>query len=219
MAPGSSSPEAPDSLPGGSNEGAGEPAASTGAWGKRPAGEDFPRAFSWKDGRWDGPLVVALAALLVALFWNWAGLRVTVSGSLPSGIYIETPEAPSRGSIVLLCPPDGRATRLALRRGYFSEGHCPTGSKPLGKPVAGLPGDTVTLTTEGIFVNGERVKRSRPYGTDSRGRHVPVALGRWVLPKKTYYLFSDYRPRHSYDSRYVGPVRGDAQVVRPVWTF
>ena len=159
------------------------------------------------------------AALLLAGLWVGAGLHVTLSGSLPSGIYRETGEAPRRGSILLLCPPEGRASRLALRRGYFSEGHCRAGSKPVGKPAVALPGDTVALTEKGIFVNGKRLAQSRPFPTDSEGHRVAPMYGRWVLSENTYYLFSDYLPRYSYDSRYFGPVRGEPQVIRPLWTI
>ena len=162
--------------------------------------------------------VLAFGGLLVG-GWMAAGLHVTLTGSLPSGIYRETGRQPQRGSIVIVCPPKGKASRVALKRGYLSEGSCAaTGTKPLGKPAVAVPGDTVALTKKGIFVNGERLAESRPWPTDSDGRRVPINVGRWVLGKNTYYLFSDFRPRHSYDSRYFGPVQGNAHVVRPFLT-
>ena len=167
-----------------------------------------------------GPLIAGTAVLVFAAGWAVLGLRVTFSGSLPMGLYRETSQRPQRGSILVLCPPPNPSTKRGLARGYLSEGACPrAGAKPLGKPVVGLPGDTVRLTKTGIWINGRGIYGSAPPLHDSNGRRLRPRWGRWVLPERTYYLYSSFTPKRSFDSRYLGPVSGNPTVLVPLLTW
>ena len=160
-----------------------------------------------------------------------AGLRLTYnsSSSLPIGIYRiqDLRREPRRGDIVGICL-DGGAARMALARGYVH----PQGLEPLlygtrcfsgvgivGKPVAGVPGDTVDVSPTGVRVNGTLLERSRLPLRDRAGRSVPTApLGARVLRPGEYWLESTYA-LNSFDSRIYGPVaRASIRDLRiPVW--
>jgi conjugative transfer signal peptidase TraF len=161
---------------------------------------------------------VAIGALLIAT----AGFRLTYnsSASLPLGVYRIHPlkRDPRRGDIVGVCL-EGETARMALARGYVH----PQGLEPLvygtrcragvgivGKPVAGVPGDTVDVSPNGVRVNGIMLERSRLPIRDRTGRSVPTApMGRRVLRPGEYWLQSTYA-LNSFDSRIYGPVERGA---------
>lgn len=166
------------------------------------------------------PIIVLAALTLAALLVVHTGLRFMLTPSLPLGIYRTVNGPPTRGAIVMACLPE-RVARLALERGYLWRGDCPGGAVPLGKVVLAVAGDTVTLSAEGISVNGRAVPRSRPHERDHKGRpleHYPS--GSHVLGPGELWLFSPYHPL-SFDSRYFGPIARSQVRSRlvPLWTF
>ena len=165
------------------------------------------------------PIVVLAALTLAALLVVHTGLRFMLTPSLPLGIYRTVNGPPTRGTIVMACLPE-RAARLALERGYVWRGSCPGGAVPLGKIVLGVPGDTITLTIDGVALNGHVVPNSQLRARDSRGRPLQhYAYGSHVLTPGELWLFSPYHPL-SFDSRYFGPVESTAVLSRlaPLWT-
>lgn len=164
-------------------------------------------------------IVVLVAIALAGLLVVHIGLRFMLTPSLPLGIYRTVNGPPARGVIVMACLPR-RVARLALQRGYLWHGDCPGGAVPLGKVVLAVGGDTVTLGTQGISVNGRAVPNSHPHERDQRGRlleHYPY--GSHVLGPGELWLFSPYHPL-SFDSRYFGPIPSNAVLSRlaPLWT-
>lgn len=170
-----------------------------------------------KEKRLVGTLSAAVGLFLVSGFLWAKGYRVNITQSLPQGLYKVVEQPAKRFSVVLGCLPPAAAP-AALRRGYVGKGSCPSGTRPLGKYLAGLPGDTVRVTRLGVWINGQKLPRSRPLRRDSAGKRLTPAYGSYVLGAGTYFLFSNQHPR-SYDSRYFGPVRHLQAVVEPVWTF
>jgi conjugative transfer signal peptidase TraF len=169
----------------------------------------------------------AVAVAVVLLLASISGLRLTynTTPSLPVGIYrIAALEgAPRRGDFVGFCL-EGDMARLALDRGYVHRQalepyvyrvRCASGAAAIGKPVAGVPGDTVDLGRSGVRINGLALPRGLAAGRDSRGRPMPrPRSGRRVLGPGEYWLQSTYS-RWSLDSRYIGPVwRGQIVDVR-----
>lgn len=166
-------------------------------------------------------MLLAAGGLLLILTTAWrSGVRLNLTSSLPAGLYLETGDAPTRGSIVLACLPPAIA-RLARERSYVPRGdRCPGGTAPIGKVVLALPGDTVVVSASGLEVNGRPVPNSRPRSFDSRGRPLPrLREGRYILRAGELWLASSYSLL-SFDSRYFGAIaaRSVLSVVRPVWT-
>lgn len=151
-------------------------------------------------GGWLGSLLALLAACRLA------GLRLNLTGSLPVGLYVASRAAPVRGALILACLPP-RVAVFAKARGYVPRGGaCRGGTVPVGKPVAAVKGDTVTVTPSGLFVNSARVPNSEPLGADHNGRPLPrLAVGRYVVGPGELWVVSSYS-RFSFDSRYFGPV-------------
>ena len=148
------------------------------------------------------------------------GLRLNLSSSMPIGLYITARGHPARGSIVLVCLRMDVA-QLAMTRGYVPRGgSCPGGAMPIGKPVLGVPGDTIVVTNAGLVLNGARVANSEALPADRRGRRLPLLPpGQRVVAHNEYWVMSDYSP-YSFDSRYFGPVvAGEVRAhVRELWT-
>ncbi len=91
-----------------------------------------------------------------------AGVRINIaSNSLPPGFYRIVP--PSRGSDLLICPT-GIAESVSIGRGYRPKGAgCGDGYAPLLKPISARYGDTVTVSSAGIGINGRLLSNSKQY--------------------------------------------------------
>jgi conjugative transfer signal peptidase TraF len=175
--------------------------------------------------RWRAPWIASrLGGPVLLVLGCWVGgLRVNLTGSLPVGLYavVATHEAPTRGALVLVCLSRAVAD-FARDRGYVPRGGlCPGGVMPVGKPVFAVPGDTVTVTADGLFLDGTLASNSRPLSADRRGRPLAgVRNGRYVVGPAELWVVSQYSAS-SFDSRYFGPVplssvRGR---VRVLWTW
>ena len=157
---------------------------------------------------------VGVAVLSVAV---WVlGIRANYTSSLPRGLYVESTFDHNRaepGQIVAACPSADAAAALAA---YLANGPCPGGVVELGKPLAGVPGDTVVVDSAGVWVGGTPLPNSAPLFRDRAGRPLQPRLGRLVLGEGEYWLHSGRVPT-SVDSRYAGPVTDVRGVLRPLW--
>ena len=162
-----------------------------------------------------------IALLLVSAVCQVAGARVNTSKSIPVGLYWTTSAPIDKGAYVVVCPPDGDVFRQAKERGYIGAGFCPGDYGYLMKQVAATQRDTVTVTSEGVRVNGERLPLSAPRLADQAGRPLPrYGANGYVLGDAEVLLMSDGSPT-SFDGRYFGPV-SRAQLVTamtPVLTW
>lgn len=168
--------------------------------------------------------VLGLATLLAAT----AGLGLTYNStaSLPVGLYQirPLPADPSRGDVVGVCLT-GQAAALARERGYVqSEGlqpwvygvRCSGSLAVIGKPVAGIPGDTVEVSEHGVSVNGTPLRNGEVRARDRRGRPLPQARrGVRVLRTGEFWIQSQHSGL-SYDSRLFGPIYREQIVDRRV---
>ncbi len=166
------------------------------------------------------PCIVCLAVATVLAASALLGIRWNVSPSVAPGLYLARQRAVIRGDLALVCLPEvmGRWARL---RGYLRPGRCPSGSQPLGKWIAGVPGDRVEIFSETVAINGLTLEGSSRERTDAHDRPVPmVAEGVLVLGRGEFWLHSG-RHRRSLDSRVYGPLdRSSIQaVLEPLWTF
>lgn len=82
------------------------------------------------------------------------------------------------------------------------------------KRIIGMPGDTVSIRDNTIYVNGEEVEEDYAYGETSDYEEI-------TLGDDEYFILGDNRPI-SKDSRYFGPVKEDeiiGKVIFRLWPF
>jgi len=153
------------------------------------------------------------------------GLHFNPSKSVAVGFYWQSRDpvewALQKGAYVLVCPPDTPVFNEFKARGYFRKGFCSGGISGLLKKVAAVRGDRVSITSEGVRVNGQMLPLSKPNTQDVTGKPLPQpTLHQRSLDEHELLLMGDINP-NSFDARYFGLVdRAQVQaVVRPVWTW
>ena len=134
--------------------------------------------------------VIATSIVVAGLANNFAGVVVNLTNSEPTGIYLRVPRKPERGGMVAL--------------------------RSLMKHVVAVPGDLVTVTAHGTYVNGQLFPHSAIPATNNGYR--PFPFGAYTLRRGQYWLLG--ASPDSWDSRYIGPVPIDLieSSVEPVWT-
>ena len=139
-------------------------------------------------------------AILYGLKVNW------YSDSIPYGIYMTVEETPKIGKLAATCLNEEIA-QFGLERGYFVKGECETGIQAVVKPITAMEGDRVSVSPEGISINGQLLPDYPIYKFDSQGRAlVRITKDQYILKGGEYWLMSNYKP-NSFDSRYWGPVK------------
>ncbi len=149
-----------------------------------------------------------------------AGARVNSTKSLPLGLYW-TVDAPHRkGALVMFCPPKSPVFDEAKARGYIDAGFCAGGYREMIKKVAATHGDHVTISNEGVCVNGKPIRNSKQLSEDPAGRPMPHYETDCALKDNQVLLMSDPNP-FSFNGRYFGPINQEQirSVVRPVFTW
>lgn len=167
----------------------------------------------------------ALRSLLLGLAWCvlWAGsaalwhaaaplLLLNLTSSVPRGLYVLTPSTTLTRGMLVVFPPPVAVASLLVTRGYLAP------QTPLLKPVAALPGETVCVQDDGVFIQGVFVAPVSP--VDHLGRPLPRWRGCVTLGAGEVFLLSTWHPR-SFDGRYFGPVAVASLLGRatPVWTW
>lgn len=106
---------------------------------------------------------------------------------------------PSRGDVIVFTPPP------------------PGQDKPYIKRVIGLPGDTVEVHDDGVYVNGERLDEPYLEGntTNCRTASAQFCGTPVVVPEGSVFVFGDNRG-NSEDSRYFGPVE-ENRIIGKAW--
>ena len=167
-----------------------------------------------------GTAIVGSAFLALGMACSAAGARINTSRSIPVGLYWLTERPIAKGEYVLLCPPPGNVFDEAKQRGYFGAGFCPGDYEYLMKKVLAAKKDKVSISDDGVRVNGELLPFSTPLIVDKQGRPLPVLRGDYELGASDLLLMTDVSPL-SFDSRYFGLVKR-AQirgVIRHVFTW
>ncbi len=183
------------------------------------------RANGWAV-RWSRAFVVAgLAALALVSLSYACGARVNRTNSLPKGLYWRVQKPPERGDIVAFWPDGSEPFRIARDRGYILPGVYNkidgVGYGLMLKRLMGIPGDIVSITDDGIVVNGRLLPNSMPLSHDNVGDPLPIVrITDYQLADHEALFVSDHLPR-SYDARYFGVqnMRQIVEVVVPVYTW
>ena len=159
------------------------------------------------------PLGVPVLMLAAANVLWWSGWRINLTESEPLGIYRLFPVGPTTairpGDRIEFCPPP---VVTPERFPFYMVGDCPGGGMPMFKQVVGVPGDRITVTLQGVTIDG----RPLPYsGQLTRSGtwpwlRLPHQIGTFTLAADQYWVYgSGARPAlaaQSFDSRYWGPV-------------
>ena len=167
-----------------------------------------------------GTAIVGSVFLALGMACSAAGVRINISKSIPVGLYWMTERQIEKGEYVLFCPPPGNVFDEAKKRGYFGAGFCPGDYEYLMKKILAAKKDKVSISDDGVRVNGELLPFSTPLSTDKQGRPLPVLRGEYRLGDADLLLMTDVSPI-SFDSRYFGlvnrsQIRG---VIRPIFTW
>ncbi|MBD8829006.1 conjugative transfer signal peptidase TraF [Pseudomonas sp. CFBP 13602] len=166
-------------------------------------------------------LAVSIGTAIVAGGIYAAGGRFNTSKSLALGLYWITDAPVNKGAYVMVCPPERQVFLDARERGYIDAGFCPGNFGHLMKKILAAKGDTISVTSQGVTVNGEVLPYSKPIAADGVGRPLPqLSSERYTLGESELLLMSDSSPT-SFDGRYFGPItRGQVtSVIRPVLTW
>jgi conjugative transfer signal peptidase TraF len=164
--------------------------------------------------------IIATTLLLVIVSTTIAGARFNVSESFPRGLYWSRHIVPKTNDLVYFRPPRSSVFDIAKERDYIEPS--PLGTyQPLIKKIVAEEGDMVSVTDEGVIVNGKEIPNSKPLDRDSAGRLLPrFRITERRLVAREVFLLSDVNPR-SFDGRYFGPTqrRSIREAIQPVLTW
>ena len=165
---------------------------------------------------WPLLMLLTISLSLVAGAWFY-GIRINLTPSMPKGLYRIVDGPVQRGDIVSLCPPDPWG-KLGKIRGYTGDGQCPDGSRPLLKILAGIEGDTVSIGSDGIRINGFLQDNSTAQAQDRHGRNICSILESGKIPQNRVLVLAPVS--WSFDGRYFGLVPKDIlHRMQPIITF
>lgn len=166
---------------------------------------------------------VGISLIVAAGIGLWlAGYRINLTPSFPIGVWRKVHNFdPNRdlGKLVLISPVESQAFDLAKDRQYLQFGFSETSLQPLLKQVLGLPEDSVTVSENGVWIEGDYVLNSVPLKQDSKGRELTWAASQ-IIKDGWVWVMSTYSPK-SFDSRYFGPLpmANIQAVMEPVWLW
>ena len=161
------------------------------------------------------------AMLVLGVVAYAAGARVNTTRSIPVGLYWVSSEPVGKGAYVWFCPPAVGVFAEARSRGYIGAGFCPGGYGYMMKRVLAAKKDMVTVSLDGVRVNGNLLPLSVPLETDAAGRPLPrYQASNYTLGDSQVLLMSDVSAT-SFDARYFGPVHHSQikTVIFPVITW
>ena len=147
-------------------------------------------------------------------------LYINLSASLPRGVYRAVDGDLQRGSYVLFCPPRSAVFDEARQRGYIGAGFCDGSYGYMMKKILAAKSDRVSVSDDGMRVNGELVPNSQPLACDLSGRLLPrYRTGEFVLAEGELMLGGI--TAKSFDSRYFGPIHSTQvrSVLEPIFVF
>lgn len=169
--------------------------------------------------------LAGIGALGLVFFSYACGARINRTNSLPKGLYWAITKAPERGDIVAFWPDGSEPFRLARERGYILPGvYNKQGGVGYGlmlKRLMALPGDTISITDDGVIVGDVLLPNTKPLTHDNVGDPLPVVrFSDYLLSEHEALFVSDHLPR-SYDARYFGvqDMRQIVEVVVPVFLW
>ncbi len=161
-----------------------------------------------------------IALLLFGLGCYVVGARINTTGSIAPGLYWTNSKPVEKGDYVMFCPPQIDIFYIAKERGYIATGFCPGKFGYLMKRVLAIKNDVITVTDDGVRVNGVPLLFSKPIKADKDGLPMPrYRPNNYTLSQNEVLLMTDVSS-NSFDSRYFGPINRSQikTVITPVFT-
>lgn len=168
-----------------------------------------------------GTAIGGAGLLLLGVACYVVGARINTTRSIPLGLYWASSKPVEKGAYVMFCPPQVGVFDMAKERGYISTGLCPGQFGYIMKRVLAAKNDAVTVSDDGVRVNGELLPFSKPFKADKGGRPMPrYQSNSYTLGDYEVLLMTDVSPI-SFDSRYFGPINRSQikTVITPVITW
>jgi signal peptidase I len=132
---------------------------------------------------------------IVGIFYVF-GLTVNLTNSMPLGIYQFSHE------------------NNTIAKNDLVVFHIPLKSEQLLKKVVAVENDHITVTQDGVFLNGAFVANSKIFHFDSKGHPLTPKLLDKTLAKGEIFAMGEHI--QSYDSRYFGTVYMQENNIRKV---
>lgn len=158
--------------------------------------------------------LMAMLTLQAASYWTQDRLLLNITSSLPTGFYAT--KEPShgtiaRGTIIAFKPPAWTGPYLYGRH-WIPEGTL------LLKPVAAVPGDSVNITNNSVYINGKFI--TEILKVDGENRPLPDYRASFIVPDNNYFPLSTHI-KNSFDGRYFGCISMTeiAKIATPLLTF
>jgi conjugative transfer signal peptidase TraF len=165
-------------------------------------------------------LAMLAVVVVIYLISGVFGLVVNTTSSMPIGLYQRLPlDDVAHGSIVIACMPAWAIERYKAMGLTMDGGPCAENTTSIIKRVAALPGDVVSVTSKGVYINGVRWRGSRLQRLSSTGSVLPTPYLGQTLRVKEGQVWLLTHSTTSYDSRYWGPATTVLSIARPILTL
>ena len=153
-----------------------------------------------------GTAIGGAGLLLLGVACYAVGARINTTKSIPVGLYWTSDKPVETGAYVFFCPPQVGLFVDAKERGYIGAGFCPGDYGYMMKRILAAKKDVVSISDDGVRVNGQLLPFSAPLKADKAGRPLPrYQAARYTLGNSEVLLMSDVSGT-SFDGRYFGPV-------------
>lgn len=154
-------------------------------------------------------LIGGLILIFIQFFCFSFGFLINYTNSFPIGIYKIIEDCRfkklcffKKKDLVFFCPPDLPIFEMAKKRNYIDSAKCP--ANKMLKKIAAIEGDVVTISANGIYVNGKFIPKSIPRKFDFSNNEMPkIMLYNYMLSKGEILFISDHSDS-SFDGRYFG---------------
>lgn len=157
-------------------------------------------------------IFVSIIAFLINTLQPFENLGFyNTNQSAPKGFYLISNSAElEKGQYVILSIPENAVPIIQGRAWFKSE-------IPLLKKIGALPGDVVTISDEGLFIN--YIYIGPVFITDRQGLPLPQIRKTFTIKENEFLPISTYE--RSFDGRYFGPISLNSikNKVTPIWTY
>lgn len=147
-----------------------------------------------------------------------AGVKINLNSSIPRGIYLSSGSTLQHGEYVNFCPQTLSVVEQAQNKKILPPLGC--SEQTFTKKIVALEGDTISISKEGVSVNGNLLPSSRPLRALL---DLSRSLDSYRLQKDELLLMGEDEPL-SFDGRYFGVIQTsdpDLNVtpLRPLYLF